>query len=153
MNIQEAAFQILKKENGPLSSKIIAKLALEQKLVVSISRTPTYSMAQTLEKNIRENIYNTPKLDFIYYERRKRLIGLPSWNKTGQPVRKENYQISLQLPLKIMNKIRFMIDEKMIRTQEEAIILVLNRGLTDIIEEHKNKLTRRLDRLEKLSSS
>jgi len=77
---------------------------------------------------------------------------LPSWNETGQPVEKENSPVSLHLPHKIMKKILFVIEEKIVRTQEEAIVLLLNRGLTDLFEEHKNKLTCRLNQVKKLSS-
>ena len=61
MTIQEAAYQILKELGKPLGSRDIARIALEKNMVTSTAQDPTQSHAQTIEKNIRDGIYNKPK--------------------------------------------------------------------------------------------
>ena len=81
-NINQAATVILKEANRPLSAKEIAKRALERGLASSNAKDPINSLAQTLEKNIRDDTYNDPKLIFIYSQR-GRLIDLPSRKNKG----------------------------------------------------------------------
>jgi len=76
MTIQKAVHIILSKLNKPLSSRRLAKMALDRHMVVSNSMDPVFSMATTVEKNIRDGIYNHPQLVFIQSPR-GRLIGLP----------------------------------------------------------------------------
>ncbi len=62
MTHQEAAYEILKKLGKPTSSKEIGRIAHDKKMVSSTAKDPAQSIAQTIEKNIRDGIYNNPKL-------------------------------------------------------------------------------------------
>lgn len=84
MTIQEAAQKVLSEEGRPLPSKEIGKRALERGWVQSGARDPVMSMAQTIEKNIRDIAYNDPPLTFIHVNGR-RMIGLMEW-KNGEQV-------------------------------------------------------------------
>jgi undecaprenyl pyrophosphate synthase len=79
MTIQEAARRILEEMGKPLSSRDIAKIALERRMVSSTAQDPIQSHAQTIEKNIRDGSYNKPKLVFLNSPQ-GRLIGLPIWH-------------------------------------------------------------------------
>ncbi len=101
MTIQQAAYEILKERRTPLTSREIAKIALERKLVSSTSRDPVSAQSQTIEKNIREDKYNIPKLIFTKNESGQRLIGLPEWEKTKkfipiQMIEEKKFNISVE---------------------------------------------------------
>ncbi|MBW1715981.1 MAG: hypothetical protein JRJ77_09180 [Deltaproteobacteria bacterium] len=76
MTIQEAVFDILNEVGRPLSSRELAKIALDRGMVTSYAKDPVQSHAQTIEKNIRDDVYNRPKLIFIPTAQ-GRLIGNP----------------------------------------------------------------------------
>ncbi len=58
MTIQEAAQKILEEAGKPLRSKEIAAIALERHMVISNSKDPISSHASTIDKNIRDGVYN-----------------------------------------------------------------------------------------------
>ncbi|MGH9324965.1 MAG: winged helix-turn-helix domain-containing protein [Vicinamibacteria bacterium] len=83
MTIQEAAHKILSEVNHPLLSRELARQALERGWVRSSARAPELSMAQTIEKNIRDVAYNNPPLAFVQVDG-KRTIGLKEWDDGKQ---------------------------------------------------------------------
>lgn len=87
MTIQKAAYEILKEKGHPLASKEIAQIALERGLVVSRAKDPILSLAQTIDKYIRDETYNVPRLCFMRDENGRRVIGLPDWvgKRDGAP--------------------------------------------------------------------
>ena len=62
MTIQEAAHDILNELGKPVSSKKLSRIALDRRMVTSVAKDPVQSHAQTIEKNIQDDIYNQPKL-------------------------------------------------------------------------------------------
>jgi hypothetical protein len=54
MTIQEPAQIILEEVGKPISSKEVARIALDRRLVVSNAQDPVQSHAQAIEKNIRD---------------------------------------------------------------------------------------------------
>ena len=65
LTIQQAAYEVLHKANEPLKSIEIAHRIIEQKLIMSNAKNPIQSISQALERNIRMNKGNTPKLEFV----------------------------------------------------------------------------------------
>lgn len=85
MTIQQAARKILEEHGSPLDSRSIARRALEMGFAQSSARDPVQSLAQTLEKNIRDGTYNRPELKFVHQAGR-RLIALPEWSDAAGDV-------------------------------------------------------------------
>ena len=65
LTIQQAAYEVLRKASEPLKSIEIAHRIIEQKLISSNAKNPIQSISQALERNIRMNKGNTPKLEFV----------------------------------------------------------------------------------------
>lgn len=63
--IQLAAYEILKKSNEPLKSIEIANRILKEGLIESNAKNPVQSVSQALERNIRMNKGNSPRLEFV----------------------------------------------------------------------------------------
>jgi len=152
MTMQQAAFEILKAENRPLLATEIAKRVLEQGLKASDAKDPINSFAQTLEKNIRDGIYNDPKLVFIH-SLHGRLVGLPSWEKqetvtaTNLP---KTQEIKLQVPVELFEKIQLATQAKVANSFEETLILILKNGLSTIAPKIKEGLAQQLKKLDAL---
>jgi len=83
MTIQEAAYQILQEEKRYLTSREIARHAIERRMVTSNARDQIQSLAQTIEKNIRGGAYNNPELCFAKDKNGQRVIGIPRWHMNG----------------------------------------------------------------------
>ena len=63
--IQQAAFEVLQEAGKPLKSIEIAAKIMDQQLIESTAKSPIQSISQALERNIRMNKGNTPKLEFV----------------------------------------------------------------------------------------
>lgn len=153
MTIQEAAYQILKESRKPLSSKDIARVALEKNMVTSTAQDPTQSHAQTIEKNIRDGIYNKPKLIFIHSSQR-RLIGLPGWD-SALPITKSDqkqnlFELRVQIPIELLEKIRLAEQAKLKNSFDETVSLILTKGLSLLSAEIKKGLMEKLESLNSL---
>jgi HB1, ASXL, restriction endonuclease HTH domain len=151
MTIQEAAHQILSRERQALDSKTIAKLALEQGLVPSSAQDPIASLAQTLEKNIRDNVYNRPTLIFVH-EGRRRLISLPGINEPEksaalrQPF-SETQQLSIRIPSELMNKIQLAEQAKIGANFDDSVATLLREGLRAVAPRIKEVIESQLKEL------
>lgn len=151
MTIQEAAHEILKDLGKPLSSKDIARIALEKNKVRSNAQDPTQSHAQTIEKNIRDRIYNKPKLIFINSPQ-GRLIGLPEWDSDPsitKNIQKQNLsELRVQIPIELLEKIRLAEQAKLENNFDETVSLILNRGLSSLSDEIKKNVMEKLNSLD-----
>jgi len=153
MTIQEAAYQILKELGKPLSSKEIARIALEKNMVKSTAQDPTQSHAQTIEKNIRDGIYNKTKLIFIHSSQ-GRLIGLPGWD-SAPPITKNNqkqnlFELRIQIPIELLEKIRLAEQAKLENSFDETVSLILIKGLSLLSPQIKKGLMEKLESLNSL---
>jgi hypothetical protein len=133
MTIQEAGHQILSEKRQALDSKTIAKLALDRGLVLSSAQDPIGSLAQTLEKNIRENVYNRPQLVFIH-EGRRRLISLPGFNESekltpSRPSFSETQQLTIRIPSELMKKIQLAEQARIGANFDDSVTTLLREGL------------------------
>jgi hypothetical protein len=150
--MQQAAFEILKAENRPLLATEIAKRVLEKGLKTSDAKDPINSFAQTLEKNIRDGIYNDPKLVFLHTAR-GRLVGLPSWEKQ-ETVTAANLpkmqEITLQVPVELFEMIQWATQAKVANSFEETLIFILKAGLSTIAPKIKEGLAQQMKKLDAL---
>jgi len=129
MTIQEAAYQILVEEGHPLPSREIAKRALERGLVASKSRDPIQSHAQTIEKNIRDGIYNNPKLSFIRDKEGQRVIGLPAWDKGSMaPELSSSSLITVKVSEKSFEEIKIALESGLGKDESEVLSRLIHTG-------------------------
>jgi hypothetical protein len=153
MTIQEAAYQILKELGEPISSKKIASIALDKHMVSSNAHDPIQSHAQTIEKNIRDDVYNRPKLIFMQGSQ-GRLIGLPEWssgsiNSKDDRIKSET-ELKARIPGKLLEKIRLAEQAKLTNSFDETVSLLLTRGLSSLSAEIRKGLMEKLDALNSL---
>lgn len=133
MTINEAAVEILKEKNKPLSSIEIATIAFSRKLIYSKAKTPIKSLAYTIDKNIREEFYNNPKLIFLQTSI-GRLIGLPGWgdnvlNIDLQKSKSSFQKLTISLPSNLMENINLAYQAKIADTLINRDIGELNQLL------------------------
>jgi hypothetical protein len=147
MKMQEAAKQILEEAQKPLSSKEIAKRALERKMVTSNAKDPIFSLYTTIEKNIRDGIYNDPKLVKIHTPGEGHLIGLPSWEgriPVGTQRVPERKDITVTVPLELLNKIELAAHAQLADSFNGTMILIIEAGLAAVSETIKERIMEQL---------
>ncbi len=149
MTIQETAHAILSEAGKPMSAKELAQIALDRGFPSS-AKSPVQSLAQTLEKNVRDNIYNKPPLKFIHVNGR-RLLGLVSWVQesaasatTPEPSSKE---LTIQVPHELLEQIQLAAQAKVADTFEETVALLLRKGLSAVAPQIREGLMEQLDKL------
>jgi hypothetical protein len=150
MTIQEAAHNILNEFGKPLNSKEIARIALERRLVDSVAKDPIQSHAQTIEKNIRGDAYNKPRLIFIHGPQ-GRLIGLPTWEgQFSQGVDKQNEYMELRarIPADLLEKVQLARQAKLANSFDEMVAFLLKKGLSVVAADIKKGLLRQLDQFD-----
>lgn len=149
MTIQEAAYKLLNEIGKPLSSKELAQIALDRQMVSSMAKVPVDSHAQTIEKNIRDDVYNNPKLVFVHAGAQGRLIGLPGWNSV--PAVKETpskvIEIKAKIPSELFEKIKLAEQAKLKNDFDETVSLLLSKGLSIVAADIKKGLMTQLDSL------
>ena len=149
MTIQEAAYKLLNEAGKPLSSKELAKIAIERRMVSSAAQDPIQSHAQTIEKNIRGDVYNKPKLIFIY-EPQGRLIGLPGWDDNSAQVKKPMptlVDLKARIPAELFSKIKLAEQAKLESDFDKTVSWLLTKGLSLASSEIKKGLMVQLDSL------
>lgn len=106
-----------------------------------------------MEKNIRDGIYDEPRLIFIHNERGRRLIGLPSW-KNGQPGHESSVsdfkEIKFDIPATLLDKIQLAAQAKIADSFDDTLIKILQMGLTAMGSEIKEGLVQQLNKLDEL---
>lgn len=155
MTVQQAALEILREVNRPMSAKEISRIIVNRGLASSSARDPVMSFAQTLEKNIRGETYNEPTLVFILTQT-GRQIGLPAWKNTDDTVRPSisaTKGISLQIPVELLDKIHLAVQAKIAGSLDETLISILKMGLISLGPEIKQRLSRQLNDFDNLLES
>jgi hypothetical protein len=149
MTSQEAAYKLLNEVGKPLSAKDLARIALERRMVSSVAQDPVASHAQTIEKNIRDDVYNNPKLVFIH-SAQGRLIGLPEWN-SNPPVVNDTFpnliEIKAKIPSELFDKIKLAEQAKLKNNFNETVSFLLVKGLSMVSADIKKGLMTQLDSL------
>jgi hypothetical protein len=158
-SVQVLADQLLAEVGRRIDSREIAEELLRRELVSSNAANPWYSIATTIEKNIRDGRYNEPKLAFVLDERGRprhgktgrRLIQRAAWvsgvipEASAQPVGLNGYErrtmagreggsteattLLLRVPDELLARIQLAQLAGFGATQEEAAVVLLERGL------------------------
>lgn len=153
MTIQEAAFKILEEVGKPISSKEIARIALDRRMVSSTAQDPIQSHAQTIEKNIRDDVYNNPKLVFLNSSQ-GRLIALPIWDsiRSSAPDKKEPIlsELRVHVSTELLGKLKLAEQAKLKNSFDETVSFILTKGLSILSPEIKRGLMEQLDSLNSL---
>ena len=153
MTIQKAAHRILEEIGKPLNSRELAQIALERSMVGSSAKDPVQSLSQTIEKNIRDGIYNSPNLKFILGSH-GRTIGLPSWEaNTTSPEATPTLsltELKVRIPIEVFEKIKLAEQAKLKNTFDETVAILLIKGLSSVASDIKKGLLQQLDTLDTL---
>lgn len=140
----------------PIKAKEIAQIALNENLITpSKAKNPIISLSQVLERNIRMDMGNKPKLVFINTDK-GRLIGLPEMDvnknvKSEYEKSRENEEsclissIEKCLPKNIIEKIELFMRIKKYSQIDDAIIDLIKRGLVASSNEILNTLKSEFD--------
>lgn len=148
MTAQEAAERILRELKAPTSAKEIARLALERGLLRSGAKKPIDSLAQTIEKNIRDGVYNKPELRFVYGPS-GRTVALPEWGNpaviasTQEPMK----EISVRIPADLLEEVQLAAYAKLSGTLDETFAVLLKRGLASVAPQVRETLMARVSKL------
>ena len=153
MTIQRAAYEILRELGKSTSAKEIARIALARGMVTSRAQDPIESHSQTIEKNIRGETYNDPKLVFIHSPQ-GRLVGLPGWNSDLSPAPDDKIpnlsELRVHVPTELLEKMRLADQAKLKNSFDETVSLILTKGLSILASEIKRGLMEQLDSLNSL---
>jgi hypothetical protein len=155
MRIQEAAHEILGEFGRPLSSREIAKIALERGMVFSRAKDPVFSHATSIEKNIRGDVYNKPRLIFIHGPQ-GRLIGQPSWegkpslstDASSKPA--EYIELRARIPADLFEKVQLAVQAKVASSFDDMVAVLLKKGLAAVAADVKRRLLNQLDQFDAL---
>lgn len=152
ITIQQAAAQLLAEHKRPLKSKDLARLAQERNLVApSAAKDPIQSLSQVIERNIRLDKGNKPRLVFVDTSA-GRCIALPSWyeKKKVEEVEKKEVvsqkveKVEISIPVDILNKVQLYQTSFKLPSVEAAIVQLTKKGLgataNDLIEKLKVEL-------------
>ncbi|MER2107860.1 MAG: HTH domain-containing protein [Solibacillus sp.] len=148
--IQQAAYEVLQQAGSSLKSLEIARRIHEQGLVQSNAVNPVQSISQALERNIRMNKGNTPKLIFIEtafgrevtipYEPAP-FVEVPELKLTGQLE-----EMTVQLPKSLLDKVKIFQLGTGAASLDEAVAVLLKSGLQNnsatLIESIKKEMDR-----------
>lgn len=131
--IQQAAYEVLKQAGSSLKSLEIARRIHEGRLIESNAVNPVQSISQALERNIRMNKGNTPKLVFIEtafgrevtipYEPAAE-VDVPELKLTGQLE-----EMTVQLPKNLLDKVKIFQLGTGLASLDEAVAVLLKSGL------------------------
>lgn len=149
MTIQQAA-HILLEYGKPLKSKELAIIAQDKKIVApSMAKDPIQSMSQVLERNIRLNKGNKPKLIFVETDE-GRAIAMPEWDEEKKLKEKAEKSEVIQIGLgeDIINKISLYQTSFNLSSIEHAIIELTKKGLAATSKELIDRLKVELEGLD-----
>lgn len=148
LTIQQAAAKLLAEHRKPLKSKDLARMAIEKMLVApSMAKDPVQSLSQTLERNIRLNKGNKPKLVFVETTE-GRAIALPEWyEERKEQVSVECEKIEIAFSEDLINKIKIYQTSFNLDGIEETVIQLVKKGLSATSKELIDRLKIELDGL------
>lgn len=148
ITIQQAATELLSEYKKPLKSKDLARMAQERKMVApSMAKDPIQSLSQTLERNIRLDKGNKPRLIFVETES-GRCIGIPEWYeevKVEKKVARERVEVALSSDL--INKVKLYQSSFKVMSMEESMVQLIKRGLSATSQELIDRLKLELEDL------
>lgn len=148
ITIQQAAAELLSEYRKPLKSKDLARMAQERKMVApSTAKDPIQSLSQTLERNIRLDKGNKPRLVFVETEN-GRCIGMPEWYEEVKIEKKAaSEKVEVALSSDLLNKVKLYQSSFKLVSMEEAMIQLMKKGLSATSQELIDRLKLELDDL------
>lgn len=151
MTAQHAAQEILTEFRKPMSAAEIARVALERKLVRSFAKKPVASIAQTLEKNVRERRRNKPQLRFVY-ESNHRLLALPEWADDKKFQQSETdaasrVELKAYIHPDLLEHVQLAVQSRIAAGHDDTIALLLSGGLASQAAHIREGLLNQLSRL------
>lgn len=152
LTIQQAAFQVLQDAGTSLKSLEIARRIHESQLVVSTAVNPVQSISQALERNIRMNKGNLPRLEFTETAF-GREVTIPMSEVTIrqqiQPSKaiQEMESITIELPKNLVDKVKIFQLGTGLETMDEALTLLVRSGLVNNSSELLESIKKELDNL------
>lgn len=145
MTIQQAAARILKEHGAPMKSRDIARIALERGWVTSTAKDPIQSLAATIDKNVRDGTYNSPRLVFVSTPSRRQ-VGLP-----GQDVDSANTaqrkSVTINLPRQLADQLDLAARAGLAESFDETVALVVRKGLKGLGADIRSGLLAKLEGL------
>lgn len=152
MTAQEAAHKLLTESKTPMSAMALAKLALERQLVFSYAKKKAYSVAQTIEKNVRDGTYNNPKLKFVYGSHGTRLLALHEWENhapLGQvsAVPPAAAELRAQIRPDLLEQVKLAAQSKIADDFDSTVAYLLRRGLSSEATKIREGLMKQLKQL------
>jgi len=159
VTIQTAALDLLQEEGNPLSSRELARRALDRAMVTSKARDPIESHAQALEKNIRSGIYNSPQLAFVFTTR-GRMIGLPEWEgqQTGAAATAvgkgpQGGSLPVRIPAGMVEQIKLAAQARIGATFEDTVAHLIRVGLRESAPDIKAGILEQVEALGKATDA
>jgi hypothetical protein len=150
MTIQEYAFKLIQKEGRPMASTEVAKRALEEHALFSNAKDPVLSLSATIDKNIRDGVYNRPRLQFLHGPA-GRLIGLPSMsdvpspqNPQGSPTVREFHDVHLRIPSGVMQRLQLAAQSRIAPSFDETVVLIMKKGLAAVTHDVQARMSAQL---------
>lgn len=153
--IQQAAYEVLRKASEPLKSIEIAHRIIEQRLINSNAKNPIQSISQALERNIRMNKGNTPKLEFVetYLGRQiqiaeKQVATMRSSEPIEAVMKVESVEeITVKLSKDLLDKVKIYQLGTGKESLDDAIASLLRTGLTSSSDKLIEVLKREMENL------
>ena len=132
-----------------MSSRELAALALERGWVSSAASDPVFSIASTIEKNIRVGTYNRPQLVFVKTPTGRR-IGLPNWKPEDLHFEPTRRTVAVQIPEELADKLRLATQARIAPSFDATLALILRKGLAAAAPNIKAAMMRQLESLEQV---
>ena len=134
--IQQAAYEILMKSNESLKSIEIANRILKEGLIESNAKNPVQSISQALERNIRMNKGNLPKLEFVetYLGRQIQIanrenVVKQTFNTISDKKVENKEEITISIPKDLVDKVKIYQLGTGKETIDDAVVSLLRTGL------------------------
>lgn len=131
--IQQAAYEVLRQAGSSLKSLEIARRIHEQQLIQSNAVNPVQSISQALERNIRMNKGNSPKLVFIEtaFGREVTIPYEPvsTGEMTAPKMTEQLEEMAVQLPKSLLDKVKIFQLGTGAASLDEAVAILLKSGL------------------------
>ncbi len=155
LTIQQAAFEVLMEAGEPLKSLEIARRIIDKKLVQSEAKNPVQSISQALERNIRMDKGNLPRLQFVetYMGRQIEIAELPTTQLKQEMAKYEpikqlpKEEITINLSKSILDKAKIFQLATGAITLDEAIEALLKSGLASNSEHLIESIKREMEQL------
>jgi hypothetical protein len=155
LTIQQAAFEVLMEAGEPLKSLEIARRILAKNLVQSEAKNPVQSISQALERNIRMDKGNLPRLQFVetYMGRQIEIAEMPTTHLKQdiakyEPIKQlPKEEITINLSKSILDKAKIFQLATGAKTLDEAIEALLKSGLASKSEHLIESIKREMEQL------